>query len=261
MAGEDAAEESEPRDGHHSPSERLCAPRQDGDSRRSERDCVSTRTIDRVKKGKMATRVYEKERTALLFIDPYNDFLSEGGKLWPRVEEVARKVGLLENLRAISSEMRGKGFRVFIAPHRRWQPGDFESWTHPTPYQLASAGKQVFAAGSWGGEWHPDFAPQPDDVVVKDHWASSSFANTDLDVLLRQHGITHLVAIGLLANTCVEVTSRYAAELGYHVTLVKDATAAYSEDRMHAAHELNGPTYAHSILTTAELLAALRRDA
>jgi nicotinamidase-related amidase len=39
-------------------------------------------------------------------------------------------------------------------------------------------------AGSWGDDWHPDFAPQPDDVVVKEHWGSSSFANTDLDVLL-----------------------------------------------------------------------------
>lgn len=29
---------------------------------------------------------------------------------------------------------------------------------------------------------------------------------------------------------------------------------------MYAAHELNDPTYAHAILTTAELLAALRRD-
>jgi nicotinamidase-related amidase len=35
----------------------------------------------------------------------------------------------------------------------------------------------------------------------------------------------HLIVIGLLANTCLEVTSRYAVELGYHVTLVKDATA------------------------------------
>jgi len=36
---------------------------------------------------------YTKDRTALLFIDLYNDFLSEGGKLWPMVEGVALKVG------------------------------------------------------------------------------------------------------------------------------------------------------------------------
>ena len=46
-------------------------------------------------------------------------------------------------------------------------------------------------------------------------------------------------------------------ELGYHVTLVKDATAAFSHEAMHAAHAINGPTYAHAILTTEELLAQL----
>jgi nicotinamidase-related amidase len=46
-------------------------------------------------------------------------------------------------------------------------------------------------------------------------------------------------------------------ELGYHVTLVRDATAAFTHEMMHAAHKLNGPTFAHSILTTAEVIAAL----
>jgi len=43
-------------------------------------------------------------------------------------------------------------------------------------------------------------------------------------------------------------------ELGYHVTLVKDATAAFSQEAMHAAHSINGPTFAHEIVTTSELL-------
>jgi nicotinamidase-related amidase len=80
---------------------------------------------------------------------------------------------------------------------------------------------------------------------------------TDLDFQLKQHGITHVIVVGLLANTCIETTARYAAELGYHVTLVRDATAAVKREMMHAAHELNGPTYAHAILTTRELAAAL----
>jgi nicotinamidase-related amidase len=49
---------------------------------------------------------YPKNQTALLFIDPYNDFLSEGGKLWPMVEGVARSVGLLDNLRTITTTVR-----------------------------------------------------------------------------------------------------------------------------------------------------------
>lgn len=102
-----------------------------------------------------------------------------------------------------------------------------------------------------------DFVPQPGDIVVKEHWAQSGFANTDLDFQLKQHGVTHVIAVGLLANTCIESTSRFAMELGYHVTLVRDATAAFNHERMDAAHDLNGPTFAHAILTTPELLAAL----
>ncbi|MCY1463380.1 Isochorismatase family protein [compost metagenome] len=66
-----------------------------------------------------------------------------------------------------------------------------------------------------------------------------------------------MILVGMLANTCIESTGRFAAELGYHVTLVTDATAAFSPEAMRAAHELNGPTYAHVIVTTEELLAAI----
>ena len=205
----------------------------------------------------MVDNGYTRERTALLFIDPYNDFLSEGGKLWPRLESVAREVGLLDNLRTVTAAAREAGIPTFIVPHRRWQPGDYGTWDHPTPYQLAAGQTQVFAKGSWGGEWHSDFTPQQGDTVIKEHWGASGFANTDLDFQLKQQRIVRVILIGLLANTCVETTGRFAMELGYHVTLVRDATAAFATEGMHAAHELNGPTFAHAILTTADLVAAL----
>lgn len=68
--------------------------------------------------------------------------------------------------------------------------------------------------------------------------------------------IEKIVLIGMIANTCLEATGRYGMELGYHVTLVRDATAAFSAEAMHAAHAINGPTYAHAIVDTRELLAA-----
>jgi nicotinamidase-related amidase len=188
--------------------------------------------------------------------DP-NDFLSEGGKLWPPVQGVAREVGLLDNLRTITAGIRKAGIQIFIVPHHRWEPGDYQTWDHPNPCQLQSAERQVFAKGSWGGEWRPGFAPQPGDIVVKEHWGSSGFANTDLDMLRKQHRIAKVIVIGLLANTCIVTTGRFAMEFGYHVTLVKDASAAFNKDRMHAGHELNGPTYAHAILSTVEVVAAL----
>jgi nicotinamidase-related amidase len=201
--------------------------------------------------------IYKKESTALLFVDPYNDFLSEGGKVWPRIKPIAEEVGLIDNLKAIDRAVRDAGMRVFIAPHRRWEPGDYEDWSHPNPTQIGVMTRHSFARGEWGGDWHPDFAPKHGDIIAKEHWGQSGFANTDLDQQLRQRGITHVIVVGLLANTCIESTARYAMELGYHVTLVRDATAAFTHDMMHAAHELNGPTFAHAILTTREVIAAL----
>jgi ureidoacrylate peracid hydrolase len=92
---------------------------------------------------------------------------------------------------------------------------------------------------------------------VQEHWCSSGFANTDLDLLLKKHGIQQLIVIGLIAHTCVEATVRFAAELGYEVTVVKDATASYSDREMHAALEVNIPNYANAIVTTREIVGAL----
>ncbi len=205
----------------------------------------------------MSEHQYGPRRTALLLVDPYNDFLAEGGKLWPMVQRVPQGVRLLDHLRAVVAGARSAGAKVFFVPHRRWEPGDYEGWDHVNPSQRQVQQLQPFAKGTWGGEWHPDFVPQLGDIIIKEHWAQSGFANTDLDFQLKQHGMTHVIVIGLLANTCIESTGRFAMELGYHVTLVRDATAAFSREHIHAAHGLNGPTFAHAILTTSDLLAAL----
>jgi ureidoacrylate peracid hydrolase len=68
-----------------------------------------------------------------------------------------------------------------------------------------------------------------------------------LHLQLKKHGIHQLIVIGLIAHTCIEATVRFAAELGYEVTMVKDATADYSDKEMHAALAINMPNYAINI--------------
>jgi nicotinamidase-related amidase len=207
----------------------------------------------------MADPRSDRARTGLLLLDLYNDFLASEGKLWPLAKEVAEAVNLLSHLRAIVGAARQAGVQVFFVPHHRWEGGDYAKWKHATPSQSASGQLQPFAKDTWGGTFHDDFQPQKGDIIVKEHWAQSGFANTDLDHQLKQLGIERLIIVGMLANTCVESTGRFGMELGYHVTLVKDATAASSREAMHAAHEINGPTFAHAILTTSELVAALSK--
>jgi ureidoacrylate peracid hydrolase len=201
---------------------------------------------------------YEKESTGLIVIDTYNDFISEGGKIWDRIKGVAEANNCVSNMQQVLNAARKAGLRVFYALHHRYRPGDYETWKYIAPIQRAGFKSKVFADGTWGGEIRSEFTPQPGEIVAQEHWCSSGFANTDLDLQLKKHGIHQLIVIGLIAHTCVEATVRFAAELGYEATVVRDATADYSDREMHAALEVNLPNYANAIVSTTEIVKTIR---
>ncbi|MGC2195165.1 MAG: isochorismatase family cysteine hydrolase [Terriglobales bacterium] len=126
--------------------------------------------------------------------------------------------------------------------------GDYETWKYIAPIQKAACSHKVFENGAWGADIRSELKLQPRDIVALQRWCSSGFANTDLDVLLKAHGIHKLIVIGLIAHMCVEATVRCAAELGYEVTMLKDATADYSDKEMYAALDVNIPNYASAIV-------------
>ena len=197
---------------------------------------------------------YDRERTALLIIDPYNDFISEGGKAWERIRAVAEANNCVPNMLKVLNAARQAGLRVFYSMHHRYRPGDYETWKYIAPIQKGAWDRKIFEFGTWGGEIRPDFKPQPGEIVAQEHWGSSGFANTDLDLQLKKHGIHQLIVIGLLAHTCLDSTVRYAMELGYEATVVKDATASYSDEHMHAALHIDLPNYANAIVSTSEIV-------
>jgi ureidoacrylate peracid hydrolase len=209
----------------------------------------------------MALVTYEKQLTALLVIDPYNDFISEGGKVWGRLKAVAEANRCVPHMAQVLNAARRAGLRVFYALHHRYRPGDYETWKYIAPVQKAALSSKAFEYGTWGGEIRSEFEPQAGDIVALEHWGSSGFANTDLDLQLKKHGIHKLIIVGLIAHTCVEATVRYAVELGYEVTMVRDATADYSDNEMHAALDVNIPNYASALMTTNEVVEAIARVA
>lgn len=205
----------------------------------------------------METLTYEKEITGLLMIDPYNDFISEGGKIWDRVKGIAEANGCIPHMLQVLEAARKAQLRVFYAMHHRYRPGDYETWKYVAPIQRAAWRRRSFEFGTWGGEIRNEFAPLPGEIVAQEHWCSSGFANTDLELQLNKHGIHKLIVVGMVAHTCVEATVRYAAENGYEVTVVRDATASYTDEQMHAALEVNMPNYASAIVTTEQIVASI----
>jgi len=200
---------------------------------------------------------YDREVTALLLIDPYNDFLSEGGLIWDRLKGVAEANDCVAHMHEILNASRRAGLRICYALHRRYRPGDYETWKYIAPVQKRAWRHKAFEYGTWRGEVRAEFEPLPGDIVSSEHWCSSGFANTDLDVQLKAHGVHRLIMAGVLANTCVEATARFAAELGYDVTVVRDAIASFSDEEMHVALDVNLPNYATAIVATSEVLDAI----
>ena len=67
----------------------------------------------------MTTTTYAADHTALLIVDPYTDFMSEGGKLYEAIKETAEAVGLYDNMRKLISAIRAARVQVVIVPHHR----------------------------------------------------------------------------------------------------------------------------------------------
>jgi biuret amidohydrolase len=74
-----------------------------------------------------------------------------------------------------------------------------------------------------------------DRELVIDKNASSAFNGTGIDQLLRNLNLETLVVTGMATDMCVETTARDAADRGYNVIVVEDATATFFPDHHRAA--------------------------
>lgn len=70
----------------------------------------------------------------------------------------------------------------------------------------------------------PGLAPEPGEPLL-DKTSHNAFTTTNLQQLLTERGIRELVVTGIRTEQCCETTARLAADLGYQVTFVTDATA------------------------------------
>ena len=105
---------------------------------------------------------YEPELTGLLIVDPYNDFLSKGGKLYELGRATLETNNVVEHMRQILAAVRARGVQVFIAPHHRWRESDEHSrWKTTPPIGAAGAKGRVFADGTWGWKLPPRLRAPP----------------------------------------------------------------------------------------------------
>ena len=96
----------------------------------------------------MTNVTYANDLTGLVVIDPYNDFISEGGKVWDRLKGVAEANQCVPHMRKVLDAAREAGIRVFYALHRRYRPGDYETWKYLAPIQKAAWSRKTFEYGT-----------------------------------------------------------------------------------------------------------------
>lgn len=97
--------------------------------------------------------------------------------------------------------------------------------------------------------------PADGELVVEKN-TSSAFNSTGIEWLLRNMGIETLVIAGMATEMCVETTARDAADRGFDVIVVEDATATFYEHHHRAALSAFARVFGQ-VWSTDSVLAAL----
>ena len=192
--------------------------------------------------------------TALVIIDPQNDFLSEGGVVWDLVGDGVVENQVVDKLKSLISRARGAGVAVVYSPH--YYDKEYQAWQNVNFIDQVMFDRKMSDRGTWGADWHPDLVPDAETILCAPHKNLSGFHTSDVDIQLRKRGINTIVLCGMSANLCVESHLRDGEERGYVVIVVNDATAAPGPDAYKAALTNYG-FIAHESITTDEALERL----
>jgi len=199
---------------------------------------------------------YPRQRTAILIIDPVNDFLSEGGAAWELTKGTVEHNDVVGHLRQLIDGAHQRGISLLFGPMAYTEEDYAEhqlqkrSGINRIMYE-----KKMFLAGSWGADFHPDLQPGPSDIILEPHKSTDVFM-TDLPQQLERLGTTHLIIAGMAANLCCESTGRHAVERGFDVTYLSDAIGSEDMASYEASIRINYPLLSNAVITVDEFFGA-----
>jgi len=212
---------------------------------------------------------FNPKDTAVVIIDPQNDFLSPKGVTWGLVGKSVQANRTVEHIEALLRVAKQAGYDTFVSPHYYyptddgWQfGGTVEKMMHEIHMFSRAGALTTDGFEGSGADWLDRLKPYINDgktIVVSPHKVYGPESN-DLGLQLRKRGKSKVILGGMSANLCVESHLRELLEQGFEVIVVSDATAAAQHPELGDGYQAaltNFRYMAEAVLTTDEVLATI----
>jgi ureidoacrylate peracid hydrolase len=158
-------------------------------------------------------------RTAVIVIDPQNDFLHEGGWYAQQGIDISHMRRIVGPTNELVAEARRRGVPVVWTRHGYADAAEAGPFLELRPF-LEEGGLR---RDTWGWELYEELDVQPEDPIVAKN-RLSAFFNTNLEDVLRGLDVETVLIAGVLTNQCVAATSKDASFRDLKPIVVEECT-------------------------------------